>query len=242
MVDVPGRKEIVAGVRMVLGPSGRELGEMVADRLRFWRWRQAVKIMERAAEIKKAKKRQQVDVPLKFFLPFVEESSKEDNDDLAEFWATLLATAGDKTTGFDLLCIDILKKMGRDEARLLLTLEEASRTAPTLTGSVSTKFGEIARDLFPSEEKWNGRIIARLETKLLKTKIFPVTLTCPVDYVTRVQQSRFYSKNARTILAIEKLGLVDERNAEPFGYRRVSIKYLVLSELGSEVIGRCLGR
>jgi Abortive infection alpha len=247
MIDFPGRKEIVAGVRTVLGPSGRELGELVADRVRFWRWRQLVKIMKRAAEIKKRRRRKQIDVPLKFFLPFVEEASKESDDALVELWANLLASADDGTTGFDILCIDLLKRIGREEAALLLKLDDARSSAPVLSGSVALKLEDIINETRTAkgvskfaQSKWRDKDMILIEKHLLREKIIPTLLCYKERTITRKMTSEFYRNNVRTILTLEKLGLIaeNETKASPQG---VEIIYLVLSDLGCEVVRRCAG-
>ena len=237
----------MCGHQPVLGPSGRELGELVADRVRFWRWRQLVKIMERAAELKKRRRRKQIDVPLKFFLPFAEEASKESDDALIDLWANLLASADEKTTGFDILCIDLLKKIGREEATLLLKLDDARTSAPVLSGSVMLKLTEIIEEIAVAEgsskfaqPNWADKDMMPIEKGLLQDKIIPTLFHYKERTLTGQIASEFYNRNVRTILTLEKLGLIEESQAKA-SREGVEITYLVLSDLGCEVVRRCTG-
>ncbi len=122
-----GSKALADGARKLLGPAFEEAGEILADRLRYWRWKSALSILERANEIRSLKGESNENVPLKFFIPFVDECSKEDeaqSGDLQELWATLLSNSSNGSVGIDLLCIDVMKKIGSTEAT---TLQEISR-------------------------------------------------------------------------------------------------------------------
>jgi hypothetical protein len=118
------RKELLADVRALYGPSSNELGEMIADNVRLWRWKRAHRILQKAAEFKKSSSDTNSRIPLKFFLPFIEEASKEDDEELSDWWARLLSSSAETTVGFDLVCVDILKSMGRTEAEFLLSMSK----------------------------------------------------------------------------------------------------------------------
>jgi hypothetical protein len=51
----------------VVGGAGKELGALIADQLRFIRWKNAVGILHRAAKFARARKVKPHDVPVKFW-------------------------------------------------------------------------------------------------------------------------------------------------------------------------------
>ena len=118
------RKELLTDVRALYGPSSKEVGEMIADNVRLWRWKRAHRILQRAAEFRKSNSDTNSPIPLKFFLPFIEEASKEDDEELSDWWARLLSSSAETTVGFDLVCVDVLKSMGRTEAEFLLRMSK----------------------------------------------------------------------------------------------------------------------
>jgi hypothetical protein len=89
------------------------MGQLIADNVRLWRWQRALKILKRASEIRRDYPDQAEQISLKFFLPFIEEASKETDDELSEWWAQLLASSSDQSSGFDQRCVEILKSIGR---------------------------------------------------------------------------------------------------------------------------------
>ena len=118
------RRQLLTDVRALYGPASKEVGEMIADSVRLWRWKRAHRILQRAAEFKKTNPHSDSSIPLKFILPFIEEASKEDDEGLSDWWARLLSSSAAATVGFDLLCVDILKALGRAEADLLLRMSK----------------------------------------------------------------------------------------------------------------------
>lgn len=127
---VPGKQEIVESAKAILGPASTEFGQLLADQIRFWRWRSARNILRRAHEIQKEQRIPSGAVPLKFFLHVIDEASKEDvayGDPVCDLWANLLASSSEETVGFDLLCINVLKSIGREEVKLLLTCHAQRR-------------------------------------------------------------------------------------------------------------------
>jgi hypothetical protein len=237
MIDFPGRKEIVAGVRTVLGPSSRELGELIADRVRFWRWQQLVKVMERATRLKKMRNREQIDVPLKFFVPFAEEASKENEDKLLDLWANLLASATDNTTGFDLLCVDVLRKISHEEVKLLMRMYESRRSNPRAEGDVTEELEEITREIVAQDSRGAMRLV---EEKLLQVDIIPIQISKMFKTSGSSIQCRFYRDNIRTILALEHMQMLSVDEVETRGDNHFKITYLVMTDLAYEVVRRCV--
>ena len=112
-------RDTVGFAKRILGPLA-EIGDLFSDKVRFLRFKSAVKTLNRAAEIAKAKGILPNKIPIKFLIPFIEDCSLEEEDSpLIEQWASLLASA---SKGFDPLHVaikDVLKNISSKEAVLL---------------------------------------------------------------------------------------------------------------------------
>lgn len=91
-----GLSTLVTLAAKFLGPPAEELGGMLGDQLASWRYANAVRILESAeARLEKSDtSRHQIDP--KFFFPFIERASLEDNETLSELWVGLLTSAATK--------------------------------------------------------------------------------------------------------------------------------------------------
>jgi transcriptional regulator with XRE-family HTH domain len=113
-------RSVSKAVGALLSSPASEFSELVADQIRYYRWRSLVRIAERAREIRLEKGISQEEVPLKMLLPILEEGSKESEEsDICENWAQLLANASSDYNSFDLACIEFLKRITSDEAKII---------------------------------------------------------------------------------------------------------------------------
>jgi hypothetical protein len=107
----------------LLGPAAGELGQLLADQVRFARWRAALAIVERAKKISDDKGLSRKTVPIRFIVPFLEKASLQDGDNgLAEMWSALLARAQDQYEDRYIGYIDILNTLSPSEANILNTM------------------------------------------------------------------------------------------------------------------------
>jgi hypothetical protein len=78
----------------LLGPASSEAGELLADNIRFIRWKNTLKILEKAQKEMEIRGIQPKEVPLKTLLPVLEGASLESDDvNLQDKWANLLISA-----------------------------------------------------------------------------------------------------------------------------------------------------
>lgn len=89
--------EVINGVSKalssLLSAPTNEISELIADQVRYFRWKALVRIAERAKEIRNANGMNDKSIPLKVLLPILEEGSKEEeSSDMCERWANLLAS------------------------------------------------------------------------------------------------------------------------------------------------------
>jgi hypothetical protein len=96
---------------------------IINDKLLFTRWNRRLRLMDRADEILKER---HVEgsirvVPPKLALPIIENASLEEDDELQDLWATLLASALDPNFGGNIRSafIDIIKQLEVFDVHLL---------------------------------------------------------------------------------------------------------------------------
>ncbi len=120
-------KGVVAALNDLFGPSFREVGEYLADKVRLHRLRSLKKILERAKEFGPAGTEFLAPPSLKFLLNFTEKASLEDTDELCDLWARLLNEASRQENIRHIYFADIISKMGLAEATLFDQLVIAPR-------------------------------------------------------------------------------------------------------------------
>lgn len=121
----PIQKEIAHAINATLGAPLAEASQLIADKIRYIRWKSAVKTLERAAQFARERNTTLSAPPLKFFLPFMEGCSLEEPDgNLVEQWARLLTTtstesSSTESTSNTLIFTRILREIGPLEAKVM---------------------------------------------------------------------------------------------------------------------------
>lgn len=112
-------REAMGFMQRVLGPVA-EIGEFCSDKVRFYRWKSAVRTIEKANEIAQDRNIKPQQVPIKFLVPFLEHCSLEDEEsELTEEWAKLLVSASIEFKEKHLIYSGILSRLGPTEAKVL---------------------------------------------------------------------------------------------------------------------------
>lgn len=129
-LDIP--KEVwgdVAGLLgQVFGPAG-QAGEWLSDKIRFFRFKSALKTLKKAKEIVDNEGIILKEIPIKFLVPFLEKCSLEDEgSELINQWANLLVSAGSEYKANHPAFVDILSQIGPSEARLLKRIWQIRRS------------------------------------------------------------------------------------------------------------------
>jgi hypothetical protein len=89
--DVP--RDIVGFFKRLAGPLA-EATDFLSDKIRYYRFKSAMKTVMRAKEINAQSGISPNEIPLKFLVPFLEDCSLEEEDSpLIEQWAKLLSSA-----------------------------------------------------------------------------------------------------------------------------------------------------
>jgi Abortive infection alpha len=105
----------------LLGSAVLEAGELVTDKIRFWRFKNQVKILQRAENILKKAGRDPGRVSLKTLVPLIEQASLEEEPTIQEMWAKLIAKASQSSAkaGLHVLCIEVLGSISSKEAEII---------------------------------------------------------------------------------------------------------------------------
>lgn len=112
-------------IKPFAGVAAGEISGMIGDQLRFQRWKNATRILDRAKEFCAKNKIPTKAVPVKFIIPFLDAASLEDaprNDRIGDFWASLLSS---NVTNFDAksyIFIEKLRALSSKEAKELSKL------------------------------------------------------------------------------------------------------------------------
>lgn len=129
-------------LQKLLGPAA-EAADFLTEKIRFYRWRSAVRTVERAKQIAQERGVTINPVPAKFLVPFLEKSSLEEEDSpITEEWAKLLVAAADKFNSRFTLYADILSRLGPDDAKMLRSMwKKADKQFFSSAGPTYQAFG-----------------------------------------------------------------------------------------------------
>lgn len=116
------------GVRRMLGPAADEVGEMLRDRVKLYRYERQIRLLEKFDRMAQEVGFTPEAVPPKILFPLLEGASFEDDEDLHTMWAALLANAASPENAFHARpgFIAILKHMSPDEATILVEIDKVT--------------------------------------------------------------------------------------------------------------------
>ncbi len=108
-------------LEQLVGPPIKEIGELLSDQVRLWRFKNQVNILLKAEKFLKDKEISPRKVPIKMLVPLINNGSLEENEDMQLKWASLLANAANPNYQYDIHSsyVEILKELSPLEAKLL---------------------------------------------------------------------------------------------------------------------------
>jgi len=112
------------------GPLADEVGETFGIWARQYRVRQGLKMLQKTQRMLKEAGLAPQAVSPRLFLPILEHASIENDEDLHSRWAALLANASACPNSVHPSFVEILGQLTPDDAQVLHTLYDASRTYP----------------------------------------------------------------------------------------------------------------
>jgi predicted O-methyltransferase YrrM len=143
--------EITAFMGTVAGTPSFQLGELVGDEIKLWRFKPNLRHAQRAKEMLDAAGLQAHQVPFRTLVPLIESASLEDDDELTERWAALLANAASGQQHVPPSFPNVLRELEPTQAQLLDRLYQATMSmAPELrrTAGITAKApGDTTPDL-----------------------------------------------------------------------------------------------
>jgi len=118
-------KTISEIVVAAIGEPAKELGEIFGDHIRYFRWKSATKVLQRAQKWADENAIEPREVPTRFIVPFLENCSiEEEESDMSERWSRLLLNAVDSyDSRYERYC-KILANISSEEADILRKLWE----------------------------------------------------------------------------------------------------------------------
>jgi hypothetical protein len=139
----------------LFGKAFEETGEIIADQVRLRRFKNQIKIFEKATQYLKDKNIDPQKVNLKVLAPLVEFSSYEEDENLQELWAKLITNILSRPTSVILQqnAIEVLNKVSNEEVRILNYIFD----------KLKIKRKERADKLQGKEQNWGGRIMKNPE-------------------------------------------------------------------------------
>ena len=129
-LDIPKEVwgDVVGLLGQVFGPAG-QAGEWLSDKIRFFRFKSALKTLNKAKEIVDNEGITLKEIPIKFLVPFLEKCSLEDEEsELINQWANLLVSAGSEYKANHPAFVDILSQISSSEAKLLKRIWQIRRS------------------------------------------------------------------------------------------------------------------
>jgi len=147
--------------RYIGGPLEQGLG-IFEDKLKYMRWERLQRLIERSEKYLRERGLTEPTrpVPLKVAIPLFQAASLEDDDELQDIYARLLANAADAKSGVDVrrTYISILEDFGPMEARVLRVIYDAPDSALGLEGVWTKELPERALSLMPDDPDGEGRL------------------------------------------------------------------------------------
>lgn len=91
-------------LKTIVGPAASEIGLMLGDSVRFYRYKNLVRIAEKVEAIEKVRQLEgkAIEIPMRYAIPIIEFASKDDDDVIQNRWALLIANAIDSNVKLDI--------------------------------------------------------------------------------------------------------------------------------------------
>jgi hypothetical protein len=105
----------------LLGEAVKESGGLIGDKVRYQRFKNQVLILRKSQTLLEEAGLQPRPIPMKTLVPLVESCSLEDDPDIQEMWARLLADAAssDSNAFLHAIGVQLLSSISVDDAKLL---------------------------------------------------------------------------------------------------------------------------
>ncbi len=203
----------------LLGPSVDEAGQLIADKIRFHRFRNQVKILLRSEEILDQAGLKARSISLQTLVPLIEKASLEEDPSLQEIWARLLSKAAtsDTRSGLHRLCVHIVASISPAEALVLQKVFEI--------------YTERRPELMDKMREWNPK-----RPEIYASSIF----FRPDDLFRQLGVPKY--DNDLLLDNLLRLNMLRWEVSEIEDGQNVDPRYVHLTELGLNVLKECLSK
>jgi hypothetical protein len=176
------KEEAKGFLKLLLGPSIDAYGQNFALGPRERMFNNIVEVLARAKKTMKAAGISPREVPLKIIHPLLEGAAVEEEPDLQEMWANLLANAADPETNshISVSFISILKELSPNDARFLHELFERHQ-ATALISLDSFQFMVAASNVKLSEDQWHLSLDVLKRNGVIEERVGQGNITIPED-------------------------------------------------------------
>jgi hypothetical protein len=155
----------------IVGSPSIEVSELVSERIRAWRFKRQIKAIQRAQEQLEEAGMDPKTVPLRTLAPLIEGASLEDDDEMVERWASLLANAagdGDVPPSFP----NVLRELEPSDARVLdLAYGLLMQLGPPLRLKMGAKREAMLRESGLDEARYDYHVDNLIRLRLLRPMI-----------------------------------------------------------------------
>lgn len=160
----------------LIAPPLKEIGGIFGDTIGLWRYRNLIRIEEKVKKIHDSKGIKPREIPLKTFASLINHASFEEQEQLVDMWAALLANATNPNNdiNFHNVFVKILSELSAPEAKLLNSKAQGSITKKNVVlfslREIEASFNENSEDEKGKQESRisfsNSRIILNNLTRL----------------------------------------------------------------------------
>lgn len=221
--DIP--EESQNFLRRIFGPLA-EVGDLLSDKIRFYRWQSSLQTITRAKQIASEHGFNAKEVPFKTLIPLLEKASlEEDQSPLIEKWANLLATASYDSGYIEnifiamlsrfsvreveelekFVCPELLEAIGKDKAQTQVVLDASlgGATSAIVDSIANVIMGRRKGDYYTDLEEFL-RKIPGMDEHILIDKLGIDFLPFDRDDI-YIRNGEIENAQARSILMAETL-------------------------------------
>jgi len=121
--------EIAKGLSSIVAIPSAEVGNYIADKIRFLRFKSLLKVLKKAEKMCEQEGTKLKAPAIKFLVPFAEAASleEEDDDNIQSLWANLLKNSDKIEIADGLMFVNFLKNIGHREVKFLKEIVEGGR-------------------------------------------------------------------------------------------------------------------
>jgi hypothetical protein len=169
------KESIKVFLQSVIKPPLDEIGGLLADEVKYWRFKNQVRIISKAENLLKNNKIRAEKTSLKLLVPILENSGLEEDNELSEKWAFLLANTVRENSEIQTNIYSyILSQMTSTDADVLMLFFDADQTRnPCIHLKELTKLDK--RYLLVIDNLIRLRLIKGLNTYSTTLEVFTIT-------------------------------------------------------------------